>query len=965
MPSIEVLEQVKTLVNELGNEAEILAARNETIPSILPPVSSIDSDMSNDGYTEMDALLKHYTEDLESLEEMAVDEFGEEKSGEIPVDDDSGAISQNALTDFEEFMPSESDMPEEDEAAEDLPSETIEEPDQEITEEFAAEEVPIDIPDDSDLDESAMASKDIPDGPELEEIVSEFDTFDDMSQDMSSFGEEDLDASDTSDIDSQASQQVPTDDDDYEVSFSEEMDSLADQDKPDIDEETDSEAPEFSISEEDFFAIRNTLSLLPRNLKLAIEQLFVDERHEVETIQPLIQMCIAHSSPSALAKEVYKITNRRIEIPKHYRRLSGQTYEKKQASLLYTVSREAWPQIRKFLLLVISIWLLIMATFTWLYRPLQATMLYREGLNFIAEDEVDKATDYFNYAWDGWPLFGSPENGASVSSAFIVIKGWKDNQQWLNYAREFRRRKHWSKTREFYEGHLLAKPRAHKARVEYSRFLSNTLGEYEHAIRVLDAAPDKLNTRWEEEFILGRGDVYFEWAQEDPAVYEKARYSYALALERNGKSERALLSMMRYFLKLQSRKEIQLLLPLLEQEATGKTSNPALAAEVYAALGEFQLREENRAKSLQYISLAKAADPMAPEPWFADALFWNRAGQSLKERNSYIQTLTKLENRESLTRNQLRMQIISLAGMGRYYNSIGTSSLAIKNYNKAVELYEDARKRNQIGASPEYGQVYLELGNIHYLNKADTHRMKFTLEVDPVKEESPARLSELEKAINYYNLADELLLKGKHESGLPNRELYRRAYAGSILGMDRALVDAYRIVRRQPDNYNTRIALGTILLKSGDYSASRLQYSRALELMEESLARHAEVLDPEAIESHQALFYRYVAVWNNLGVGRAMSAASGGTNEDYAAALTAFTMASEYLDMVRTDMTDMIQSGAVGIRDEDDMRVVDRIDNINFPRERTTFPYRNRLRLLGKEQASTSYLIYTDIPSDS
>ena len=102
-----------------------------------------------------------------------------------------------------------------------FPSETIEEPDQEITEEFAAEEVPIDIPDDSDLDESAMASKDIPDGPELEEIVSEFDTFDDMSQDMSSFGEEDLDASDTSDIDSQASQQVPTDDDDYEVSFSE------------------------------------------------------------------------------------------------------------------------------------------------------------------------------------------------------------------------------------------------------------------------------------------------------------------------------------------------------------------------------------------------------------------------------------------------------------------------------------------------------------------------------------------------------------------------------------------------------------------------------------------------------------------------------------------------------------------------------------------------------------------------
>ena len=685
-----------------------------------------------------------------------------------------------------------------------------------------------------------------------------------------------------------------------------------------------------------------------------------------EDLKPLIDALISGESPKSLVVRFRAITKRKIELPRSYEKRSGRALEDRRASLVYGLVREGWPVIRVILLVVSIGWVLGAAIFMWVYRPLMAERLYARGLDAIAVDDVDEAVMYFYDAWDGWPLFIPDEEGADrIADSPIVVKGWKNNNRWLDYAAALRRRKHWDAAEIFYEGYLKVKPGSKEVRLEYSEFLSGVLGKYEEALGLLEEAPLRGRSKWDRDYILAAGDVLLDWAEDDPTKYEEARNRYAKVLEISRNDERAILSMMRYHLRLADDEEIDRLLPIFDSEVPGRSDAPELAAEVFAGLGEYHLARGNAEDSRRFINLALAADPLAPEPPFVDAMYWRLVGEKQRELMAYRRTLVNLDGRESLSRGNLKMRILTLGGMGRIQATNKEYGKATASYSKALDLFEDARMRNQLGAAPAYGRLYLELGDIMYrgIQTGGDLPLSLALKQESLIEGSD-RYFQLLQAVQYYNEAEELFDRGGGGSRLPSDSLYRRAYARYVIGLDGALLDFHRVARQMPEDYEARMALATVLLDSGDYEASRSQYTRAIELLDDELHRTGGILNPLDRQSHTELLLRYVVSWNNLGVGRARSAARGGGEDDYAAALSAFTMASEYLDEVYDDMTDLNSRGAVGMRDIEERRIISESDGRNLLIEKATYPYINRLRLLGLDNAEDGediYLMYPDV----
>jgi tetratricopeptide (TPR) repeat protein len=429
--------------------------------------------------------------------------------------------------------------------------------------------------------------------------------------------------------------------------------------------------------------------------------------------------------------------------------------------------------------------------------------------------------------------------------------------------------------------------------------------------------------------------------------------------------------MMKYHLRRNDADEIEKLIPIFDNEKPGVYDSPELAAEVFSGLGKFRLAGGDVKEARRFIDLAIAADSHAPETSYIDALYWRVAGDTHREMDAYKRTLVNLEGRESLTRQNLKIRILTLGGMGRVQGLSGDISDAAGSYSKAINLYEDAREKKQLGAGPEFGQLYLDMGNIMYQGteySSSAADLRLSLADRPESlDKGSERYSELLLAERFFSEAESLSDRDGFGSGLPPESLYRRAYARYELGRNDALLDFHRVARLKPDDYEVRMALAAVLLESGDFEASRSQYARALDLLDEELRRTGGILNPLDKQSHAELLLRYIIAWNNLGVGRARSAARGGGGEDYAAALGGFTMASEYYEEVYTDMPDLISRGATAVRDPDDRRITREDSGRRVLEETMTLPYLNRMRLLGLESAGEgedSYLMYPDIPSD-
>jgi tetratricopeptide (TPR) repeat protein len=626
------------------------------------------------------------------------------------------------------------------------------------------------------------------------------------------------------------------------------------------------EVEEINLTDDELERLERTLEGYPLNLRIACEEIIVEQAVAPDLMSAFIKLLVRGGSPREAASQAGKILGRTISIPRGFEKKTGEALEEEQGSFPYIFVHTFLPVLRIFFAAALGAAALFYLVHQFIYTPLRADRIYRLGYERIGAGEYERANERFNEAF-----------------RIHRAKDW-----FFRYAEAFRNARQYLYAEQRYDELLRFYPRDKKGALDYAAMETNELRNYSKAERILrthilDYALD------DQEGLLALGDNNMAWGELEPPRYEDARQAYARLLERYGWKDPIVERMLLYFIRTDNLKEVLPLQRYFTEPSRGKI-RPAALAELGGYLLDKRLEEargvpdENieRIEGLRDLLVrAVQAAPGEPEPHYHLARYFNRFGDAAEERQS-LETAVRAFDRaleESPRRSAYRIDA------ERRYARILVKArefyAAEEQLSKGVAVYQDALDRRLLTPFPNGGGLYADLGDIEYFAKS----------------------GDMEAALGYYRQAEQNLWA-------PPEMVYRMGSAYYHLGrwapaQERFLAAAAEI----PLNRRLLHALGNISYIRGNYFAAQGYYNRLLDLLDAERARFPLLL-PHEREDHLELAERMMVARNNMGV--TLEALSGRTgNPAYrSGALGFYSESARAWDALTRDPDSMVRSGA-------------------------------------------------------
>jgi tetratricopeptide (TPR) repeat protein len=605
-------------------------------------------------------------------------------------------------------------------------------------------------------------------------------------------------------------------------------------------------AGELTFSDKQFAAIKRTLSRLPRNLKIAVEELIAEKRLEGEELRSLLALLIDGAAPSAIAERVSSLTGQRIVLPKVFERLTGVAFEERRRTFAYAFRENILPIVRVVLVSLVVLGLLTFLGRRYIYMPLKANFLYRQGYSQIEKERYRMANDSFDKATE-----------------VREIKHW-----FLRYAQGFTGKQQFQLAAEKYEQLLRRFPGDRRGKIAYASLLTNRLAGYERADKLLGEvlAEDMKDY----DALLARGDNYLEWAQEDESRYEDARFAYASIIDYYGERDAVLMRMLRYFIRTGKFDETRTLKAYLDDKRNLRVE-PELYASVYAELAGYWI-DKGHYDSVPDI-LFRAMDRKMDQPDIHYQLArYHRYVKDLREEETALQAAIELlERMQPLDKRHLFMLIDSYNRRGETFWRREEYLEAEAYFDKAITRIEDAQDRRIFGQQEEFGLAYKNYGDLFYYISRD-----------------------LEPALDLYLKA----INNRYETPDLNYKIGYIHYAADRY--EDALLAFSKVVDQRPSNPNALFSLANSLYQRGYYSSAQGYYLRLLNLLETREERIPYLQIYENPE-HNALVEYIMKVYNNLGVTLKQLADRSRDPEKESKALVNMTFSSERFDLLSRD----------------------------------------------------------------
>ena len=577
----------------------------------------------------------------------------------------------------------------------------------------------------------------------------------------------------------------------------------------------------FEISEDNLESLQSTLRILPLNLKLAIQDELSQADLTSERYQRLIEFLVKGSSPRQIATEFYNITGKKLELPKGYQKQSGREFERKITGFFYQFQEKGWPFIRLFSLIILALGITLILSFQFLYRPLQAMVYYNQGLDKIDEFEFDDAEDLFRKAYFGWSLAG-----------ILDIEGWPSRKRFLQYAAAYENQRDYTHASDMYEG-LIGEYRDYlEGYLAYGKFLTDSMGDYNKSAEILSLGLDQ--DLYNYELMLALGDNYMRWAEEDPSKLEDARYQYAGVMARYRNKDEVVLRMLRYFIVRKDYKNIRMIGNILESKSSIK-GDRYFSAETLAMLGGYYIDTNNVSEAKDFLFRAEKMDETVPEVHYQLSRYFNKTYNMGQEKSALQKSLYFLDQKFLLRASQIYMKIGIHRRRGEIFSIERDYDMAENEYTAGIRLMENSQVRGLIGSRPEMGQLYSDMGTLHY----DIY-------------------DDLDAALEYFNLAE----KNHYSNGDIS---YKKGYVYyNRQEFNQAVLEFEKAVNTMEKKRSSRLALANTMVQRQNLFGARTLYSellRDLKLEESSLP----YLVPEDIIEHRSLVNYFIYVYNNIG----------------------------------------------------------------------------------------------------
>ncbi|MDR1251538.1 MAG: tetratricopeptide repeat protein [Treponema sp.] len=624
---------------------------------------------------------------------------------------------------------------------------------------------------------------------------------------------------------------------------------------------------EISLNDEELKRLRKTLSTYPLKLRIACEELIVEQAVAPDQMSELVQLLVNGAPAKETAALAGQILGRTIEIPKAFEKNTGEALEAEQATFAYIFVHNFLPVLRLFAMIAVVAASLGYLIYQFVYIPFKAESIYKIGYERIFAGEYERANERFSEAFN--------------------IKRKKD---WFyRYAEAFRDERQYYRAEEKYDELLRYYPRDNKGVLDYAALETYYLFNYQKANdllrrELLDYAPD------DRAGLLALGDNNLAWGEVDPSKYEDARFAYARLLDLYGWTGPVVERMLKYFIRTDNLKEV---LPLQAWFTDNKKWK--LSADTLAELGGYLLDkrlEAVRGVPNEYIEQidgirnllldSVSADPLLPEAHYHLARYYNSLGSTHEERVTLEMAIQAFDNAKEESVRRLTYRIDAHRRYADVLINSREFTSAEEQLIKGINLYEDALGRRLMTRSPEYGRLYAGLGDLEYFTKT----------------------GDMEMALNYYH-------RSVQNGWAPPEMQYRMGAAYYQLEDWRNALEYFFTASADlPLNRRLLFALGNAALKRNDNFAAQGYYNRLLDILEMQRAR-LPVLLPNDRPEYLELAERLMMARNNAGVAYEALAEQTGDRRYRTRAQTLYAEANRAWDARTRDPRTMIRSGSI------------------------------------------------------
>ncbi len=620
----------------------------------------------------------------------------------------------------------------------------------------------------------------------------------------------------------------------------------------------------FQLTDEQFLDLKRTLGILPRNLKLAVEEIIAEGKLKGAKQEQLIMLLVDGASPKDIVDFILKKLNRKIKLPSGYMKRSGLSFEKRKSGFAYLFSHHTWPKLKWVLFGIIGAWIIFLLSFFFIYRPVRAGQLYKRGYDNVYIDRYDQANAYFEEAWDGWFL------------GDFWVNGWQDKNWFYKYADAYRDRRQFIEAAKKYNELIQFYPGDIKGLMEYADMEIFDTARYDHAEELLKRVlAVKVN---DYKAMLLLGDNYFEWSYEDPSKLEEARFVYATILDDYGGYQEILFRMLRYFLRRDDEENVMRLKETFQAKRKINVS-PEYFSKVYSELGGYILDKGMPAEALTILLRAEGKYDEIPDVHYQLARYFRHNEDDKMEELALRKVLFYLDKQTPLKKDKIFMKLDTHRRRGELKYRKELYLDAENEYRQGIALYENSIKRNLIGASATGGKLYADLGDLYYNN------MDYLA------------------ALNMYD-------KAEVNRYITSEIEYHRGFSNFVTeNYERALLEFYNAEQGLPGNRNVLFALGNTMLKRENYYGAQSSFTRVINILKEEEKNIGFLMIDEKAK-HRALVEMYSRAYNNLGVSYYHLAKSSADVDKITYAMVCFSKSSDYSDLFTRDRESLMRSDA-------------------------------------------------------
>ena len=619
-----------------------------------------------------------------------------------------------------------------------------------------------------------------------------------------------------------------------------------------------------SLDEEEYKKFKKNLKEYPLNVRIAVEDMIVKNEFTDEVTFELIDKILKKVTARQLANYLEKMLDISLPVPRDFEKRTAEEYEAYKASFVYQLKSRILPAFFVGLVCAMLLFCIGYLGHHYIYRPLKAESLYKEGYSLLEHDEYPQSEIKFNEA----------------------LK-YKSKKKWFfRYARGYRAHRQYDMAELFYKNILKRFDHDKQAGLEYAQMELDDLAEYERAEEILRREVLDWHVN-DPEGILALGDTYLEWATEkDSSKFDDAFEQYSLFAQLYGEKNPDLYQsrLLRYNIRTdQLHNVLELKEFFFPREKSLSASDWTelsgyLLDKLYGDLPRDQEFLRGRIEDLRDMLLfAVKADPENPIASYNLSRYLVEVGDHDKALRSLAETESLFDKASNLKNRDISKQIDCYRLFGEEYLYDREWLKAREKLVSGIEIFEKRARQTNFEGDKKVGILYYDMGNLEYFISGD-----------------------LDSAYRNYRNS----IENKYDT--PSIR-YRLGYIDySKQDYTSALNSFLKIPEYGHLDSHTLLALGNTLSLRDDNFAAQSYYNRLISYLDFQREKYG-IMIPQIEASAGDMVETYMKAANNLGVSLFRVARQSGNSSMNAEALVNFQNSIRYYDALTRNQETMVR----------------------------------------------------------